>query len=199
MPFAECQVAIRDNCDERYRTILYRRMMQRIATKVAAQENASALVTGESVGQVASQTLQNMLCTEDASGLPVLRPLVGTNKADTIRLAKKIGTYDISIQPEPDCCTVFQPKCPVIHGKLYECEEEERALDIEGLVSTAVRDMELYCETPPGVDPLTWEGHDRTGCQLCGVSFANRVVSRSHLKGRSHAKQLARFRAALRL
>ena len=197
VPFTKCQVAIRDHCDERYRTVLYRRMMQRIATKIAKIEKAGALITGESLGQVASQTIQNMTCINAASGVPVLRPLVGINKLKTIELARKIGTYDVSIQPEPDCCTVFMPRNPIIHGKLHECEQAEEAIDVEGLMEDSVANMELYCELPPDVDPETWEGFDTTGCFLCGVSFKNKAVVGSHLSSKGHKEQVARMKAAL--
>ena len=107
VPFADIQVAIRDSAPESYRTILYRRMMQRIATRIAKREDYGALVTGESLGQVASQTLSNIACIEDASLMPVIRPLIGFDKLETIRVAEKIGTFNISNEPEPDCCTVF--------------------------------------------------------------------------------------------
>jgi len=136
-PLAEIQTAVRDQAPPPYRTVLYRRMMQRIAGRLARAERAGALVTGESLGQVASQTLENLACIEAAGELPVLRPLIGFDKPETIALARRIGTFAISIENEPDCCTVFMPERPVIHGKLALCEQAEAALDVEGLVTRA--------------------------------------------------------------
>ncbi len=143
VPFARVQEAIRERCDEGYRTILYRRMMQRIAGRIARAEHALALVTGESVGQVASQTLENLRCIEDASELPVLRPLVTYDKLETIELARRIGTFDVSRLDAPDCCTVFQPAAPVIHGRVGRCRAEEETLDVEALVREAVASTSL--------------------------------------------------------
>jgi len=112
-------------------------MMQRIAARLAVEDRLAALVTGESLGQVASQTLENLTCIGAASSLPVLRPLITYDKQETIELAQRIGTYDLSIQPQPDCCTVFQPEHPVIHATLEECARAEEGLDVDGLVSEA--------------------------------------------------------------
>jgi len=142
VPFARIQSAIRDHCPAAYRTVLYRRMMQRIATKIAAREKARALVTGECLGQVASQTLENLTCIGAASGLPVLRPLITFDKGETIDVARAIGTFDISIEREPDCCTVFQPTRPIIRGRVDVCEDAERALDVDALVREAVEAAE---------------------------------------------------------
>ena len=145
-PFAPIQEAIRDACPEPYRTLLYRRMMQRIASRLARGERAAALVTGDSLGQVASQTLENLHCVERAAALPVLRPLIAHDKLETIAIARRIGTYSISSQPEPDCCTVFQPRDPVTRGRLVACEEAEKAIDVDALVATAVEasDLEVW-------------------------------------------------------
>jgi thiamine biosynthesis protein ThiI len=136
-PLAEIQVAIRDAAPSAYRTVLYRRMMQRIASRLAEVEKARAIVTGESLGQVASQTLENLACIEEASALPVLRPLIGFDKQETIELAQRIGTFSISIENEPDCCTVFQPEKPAIYGRAEDCTRAEGLLDVEGLVQRA--------------------------------------------------------------
>jgi thiamine biosynthesis protein ThiI len=138
VPFAEVQTAVRDAGHEGYRTVLYRRMMQRIATRLAHAERAQALVTGECLGQVASQTLENMACIGAAAGLPVLRPLIGFDKQETIALARRIGTHDLSALQEPDCCTLFMPERPVIRGRLDECLEIESTLDLEALASDAI-------------------------------------------------------------
>jgi thiamine biosynthesis protein ThiI len=142
VPFAPIQVEVRDRCPASYRTVLYRRMMQRVASRIARRERAGALVTGDSLGQVASQTLENLTCIEEASELPVLRPLIGFDKQETIERAQRIGTYELSIAPEPDCCTVFQPEKPVIRGRLEQCRAAEAALDVEGLVRAAAEGAE---------------------------------------------------------
>lgn len=142
VPFARIQTEIKEHCPESYRTVLYRRMMQRIAARVAEREKASALVTGESLGQVASQTLENLTAIGAATKMPVLRPLVAFDKSETIDVARRIGTYDISILPEPDCCTVFQPRRPVIRGSLAVCEDAESGLEIDALVSAACEEAE---------------------------------------------------------
>ena len=143
VPFTEIQVAIRDHAPEAYRTVLYRRMMQRIAPRVASRDRCKALVTGESVGQVASQTLENLSCIEAASELPVLRPLITYDKEESILLAQRIGTFELSIQPAPDCCTVFMPFGPIIHGRRDACEEAERLLEVEALVARALEGVEV--------------------------------------------------------
>jgi thiamine biosynthesis protein ThiI len=143
-PFGPVQEAIRDGAPESYRTVLYRRMMQRIASRLAAGEGALALVTGESLGQVASQTLENLTCIEDAAELPVLRPLVAFDKQETIALAREIGTFELSCLPEPDCCTVFLPRRAVIRGKKRVCAEIEAGLDVRGLVEASVAGVEVH-------------------------------------------------------
>lgn len=143
VPFTECQTAIRDHAPEPYRTVLYRRMMQRLGNRIAARDGAGALVTGESLGQVASQTMENLTCIEEAGELPVLRPLVCFDKDETIAIARRIGTLEISNLPEPDCCTVFQPTKPIIRGKVEVCHEAEEALDVEGLVDRALDGVEV--------------------------------------------------------
>lgn len=142
-PFTEVQTAIRDRAPEAYRTVLYRRMMQRIASRVALRDRAQVLVTGESLGQVASQTVENLTCIGEASELPVLRPLIAYDKQETIALARRIGTLETSNLPEPDCCTVFMPSRPVIRGRLAECEAAEARLDVAGLVEGALAGMEV--------------------------------------------------------
>jgi tRNA uracil 4-sulfurtransferase len=143
-PFTAVQEAIRDRAPEAYRTVLYRRMMQRIGSRIAHGQQLSALVTGESLGQVASQTIENMTCIGAASELPVLRPLVGFDKDETIALARRIGTFDISNRQEPDCCTVFMPAHPVIHGDRASCEAIERELDVDALVAASADGVEVF-------------------------------------------------------
>jgi thiamine biosynthesis protein ThiI len=137
VPLADIQLKVKESAPPPYRTVLYRRFMQRIACRVADDDRALAVVTGESLGQVASQTLENLAAIEEAGTLPVLRPLIGFDKPETIALARKIGTFDISIEREPDCCTVFQPERPVIRGRLADCRAAESELDVEGLVAAA--------------------------------------------------------------
>lgn len=144
VPFTEAQTAIRDAAPEPYRTVLYRRMMQRMATRLAGVRNYRALVTGESLGQVASQTLENITCIGDASGLPVLRPLITFDKEEAIDIARRIGTFEISMRNEPDCCTVFQPSRPVIRGRIEDCEDAEARIDVEGLVIRALEGTEVF-------------------------------------------------------
>lgn len=141
-PFTEIQETIRDTAPPPYRTILYRRFMQRIGSRLAKTRRMRALVTGESLGQVASQTLENISCIEAASALPVLRPLIGMDKQEAVDRAHRIGTYDLSNRPEPDCCTVFQPANPIVHGQLADCEAAEADLDVGELVVRSLRGIE---------------------------------------------------------
>lgn len=148
VPFTETQTAIRDSAPEAYRTVLYRRMMQRIASELATRHGYKALVTGDSVGQVASQTLENMTCIAQASSLPILQPLIGFDKEEIIERARSIGSFEISALPEPDCCTVFQPRKPMIRGRIEECLAAEADLDIESLVRQAADGAELLTIQP---------------------------------------------------
>lgn len=138
VPFTEAQEAIRDQTPERYRVVLYRRMMNRIASRIADRQSYKALVTGENLAQVASQTLKNMDLIGRTAEPIVLRPLVGFDKEEIIAIARRIGTFEISNRPELDCCTLFQPKSPVIFGHPEECEAAEAELAIEDLVERAV-------------------------------------------------------------
>ncbi|MFT5198208.1 MAG: thiamine biosynthesis protein ThiI [Planctomycetota bacterium] len=148
VPFAEVQESIRDNCTERYRTVLYRRMMGRIASALCRKYNYGVLLTGENLGQVASQTMKNMTLISDAADHLILRPLITYDKEDVINIARRIGTFDISIRPEPDCCTVFQPSSPVIHGNAADCDHAESKLDMEGLVNRAIAGTEVHLVDP---------------------------------------------------
>ncbi len=125
---AAIQKLIRDNCNPRFRTVLYRRMMFRIAERVARAGRCKALLTGEALGQVASQTIENMTSINAATSLLVLRPLVGMDKLESIRLAQKFGTYEKSIVQVPDSCTVFMPQAPATRSEIAELEEEEAKL-----------------------------------------------------------------------
>jgi len=146
VPFAPAQLAIKavttNALDESYRTILYRRMMQRIASRLALREDCRALVTGESMGQVASQTLENLACIEAVAALPVLRPLVAFDKQETVEIAERIGTYALSAVQEPDCCTLFLPRKPVTRGRIESCERIEQRLDLEALIGEALEHVE---------------------------------------------------------
>ena len=138
IPFTEIQEEIADKCKEEYFTLIMRRFMMRIAERIAEKEHALALITGESVGQVASQTLPALCVTDNVVNMPVLRPLIGMDKDEIIDISRKIDTFEISIEPYEDCCTVFTPKHPKTRPELKKCEEAESVLDIEGLVERAV-------------------------------------------------------------
>lgn len=138
IPFTKIQEEIRRACPEEYFTLIMRRFMMRIAEAVAKKIGAGALVTGESLGQVASQTLPALNVTENVTSLPVLRPLIGMDKVEIIRISREIGTFDTSILPYEDCCTVFTPRHPCTRPKLEEVREAESALDIDALVEEAL-------------------------------------------------------------
>ena len=137
VPFAAIQEAIRDAAPESYRTVLYRRMMQRLAARIAERHGLATLITGESLGQVASQTLENIGCIQAASPAQVLRPLIGFDKEDTVAIARRIGTFETSARQEPDCCTVFMPERPVLRGKIEACEAAEAKLELARLLDEA--------------------------------------------------------------
>lgn len=142
VPFTEIQTEINDKCPKSQMTIIMRRFMNRISQEIALRNGSSALVTGESLAQVASQTLQSMVVTNEVAKIPVLRPLVGLDKIEIIEYARKIGTYDTSILPYEDCCTIFVPKNPDLKPKLDKIRESESKLDVEGLVRAAVEGTE---------------------------------------------------------
>ena len=142
VPFTEIQEKIKDSCNEDYFTIIMRRYMLRIACAVADKYNAKAIITGESLGQVASQTLGAIACTDVVSTMPVFRPLIGTDKQDIINVSRKIGAFDISVLPYEDCCTVFTPKHPKTNPTIAEVEREEAKLPadlIEGIIERIER------------------------------------------------------------
>lgn len=143
VPFTAIQEAIRDKCPEELFTILMRRYMMRIAQSVAEANDCGALITGESVGQVASQTLYALACTDEAVSMPVFRPLIGMDKNEVIEISRKIDTFDLSIQPYEDCCTVFTPKHPRTRPKLYYVQQAENLLDSDTLIEEAVRDTRV--------------------------------------------------------
>lgn len=142
VPFGEIQRQIVIGAPEPFRVVLYRRLMIRIAEALALRDGASALVTGESLGQVASQTLENLRVIDAAAILPVLRPLIGMDKQEIINQAEAAGTYEISIQPDQDCCTLFMPRHPATKTRLYEIEEAESRLPIADFVAQAVAEAD---------------------------------------------------------
>lgn len=135
--------AINKNCKQRYTTILARRMMMRIAERIAGENRHDALITGESLGQVASQTIQGMRVVDAATDMLILRPLVAMDKTDIIDISEKIETYDISIEPFADCCSFFAPDKPVTKPRLSDVLREEENLDIDKLVDEALSTMEI--------------------------------------------------------
>ena len=142
VPFTEIQEAIRANCPEDHFTLIMRRFMMRLAQGVAARTGAKALVTGESLGQAASQTMDALTVSDQVCTMPVLRPVIGMDKAEIVRLARQIGTFETSILPYEDCCTVFTPRHPRTHPVLADVLEYEKALDIDGLVERALAGVE---------------------------------------------------------
>ncbi len=134
VPLADAQKAVVQNCEERYRVLLYRRLMVRIAEALARKEGAQMLVTGEALGQVASQTVENIVVTDAAATMPILRPLIGYDKEEIIAEAKRIGTYEVSILPHDDCCTLFMPKQVATRARLEDVEREEEKIDVVKLI-----------------------------------------------------------------
>ncbi len=143
VPFTRIQEHIRDGSQAKYLVLLYRRAMIRIAEKVANREKIRALVTGESLGQVASQTLPNLAAIQDAAGMPILRPLIGFDKSETIDLARKIDSYEISILPHDDCCSLFVPKHPETKASIKHLRIAEKSLDWDALLDEAVESTEI--------------------------------------------------------
>lgn len=144
VPFTEIQQELYEKCPDGLLTILMRRFMMRIAERIAKKEGAQALVTGESIGQVASQTLEALASTDDVVSMPVFRPLVGLDKNEIVEISKKINTYETSILPYEDCCTVFVPRHPVTRPKLEKVRQAENMVDVEVLIERALEDVEVY-------------------------------------------------------
>ena len=142
VPFTHIQEEIRDKCPEEYFTLIMRRFMMRIAERIALSNGARAIVTGENLGQVASQTMEAMASTQAVLKLPVLQPLIGMDKEEIVQLSRRIGTFDTSILPYEDCCTVFTPRHPRTRPTVAEVEAAEAALDVEGLVAEALQGIE---------------------------------------------------------
>ena len=143
VPFTDIQEKIKDNCPEDIFTVIMRRMMMRVAQIIARREGAGALITGESVGQVASQTLGAMICTDEVCEIPVFRPLIGMDKDEVIALSRKIDTFDISVLPYEDCCTVFTPKHPRTRPTLDYVIKAEGAFDYEPMVLAAAENAKF--------------------------------------------------------
>ena len=141
--FTEIQEEIRDKCPEDLFTLIMRRFMMRIAQRIAEKEDSKALITGESLGQVASQTLNALACTDAVVDMPVFRPLIGLDKDEIIKVSRKIDTFDISIEPYEDCCTVFTPKHPKTKPQISVLENAEKALDVETLIDRAIENTTI--------------------------------------------------------
>ena len=138
VPFTEIQEAIKNHCPEEFFTIIMRRLMMEIAQRISEREKCLALITGESVGQVASQTMNAIACTDAVCRIPVFRPLIGMDKTEIVETARKIDTFDISIQPYEDCCTVFTPRHPCTRPTLDKIRRAEAPLAIPALVGEAL-------------------------------------------------------------
>ena len=143
VPFTEIQEHIKDDCPEDLFTIIMRRMMMRIAIELAKRQGCGAIITGESLAQVASQTLLALGCTDAVATMPVFRPLIGMDKNEIVEISRKIDTFSISIQPYEDCCTVFTPKHPRLRPTLEDVEDAEKALDMEDLIKRAIDGVKI--------------------------------------------------------
>ncbi len=143
VPFTKIQEEIYEKCPDKYLTVIMRRYMMKIAEQAARRSGAGALITGESIGQVASQTLNALYCTDAAVNMPVFRPLIGMDKLEIMDIARKIGTYDTSILPYEDCCTVFTPRHPATKPGLEKVIEAEQVLEEEKLINEALEGMEI--------------------------------------------------------
>ena len=143
VPFTEIQMAIHEKCPDEYTTLIMRRYMMRIAERIARQTESEALITGESIGQVASQTMTALGTTDAVVNMPVFRPLIGFDKSEIIEVARKIETLTISELPYEDCCTVFTPRHPATHPKMDKILEGEAKLDSEELIQRALDGVEV--------------------------------------------------------
>ncbi|MBQ5777765.1 MAG: tRNA 4-thiouridine(8) synthase ThiI, partial [Oscillospiraceae bacterium] len=143
VPFTKIQEEIRANCKEEYFTLIMRRFMMYIAEKLAVSNNCGALITGESLGQVASQTMEALGVTENGINLPVLRPVIGMDKEEIVEIARRINTFETSILPYEDCCTVFTPRHPRTKPKLEYILAEEQKLPFEELADAAIEATEI--------------------------------------------------------
>ena len=143
IPFFAIQLSIKLHAEPKYRILLYRRVMLKIAARIAKKEYCEALVTGEALGQVGSQTARNLAIIEDATKIPILRPLIGMDKEEIIERAKKIGTYEISIKPQEDCCTLFIPAHPTAEGNMEKIKKLEKNLQLTKLIKDALKNAEI--------------------------------------------------------
>lgn len=143
VPFTDIQVAIRDNCPEELFMIIMRRLMMEIAQRICERENCSCLITGESLGQVASQTMGAIVCTDAACRMPVFRPCIGMDKSEIVEIARKIDTFDTSILPYEDCCTVFTPKHPRTRPVLQDVIDGQNQFDFEPMIAEAVENTKF--------------------------------------------------------
>lgn len=153
IPFGDCQREISIACPSDLRVIMYRRVMYAVAERIARLEGAKALVTGESLGQVASQTLENIMAVNEVVDIPVFRPLIGSDKQEIIARAEQIGTYDISTQTAPDCCTLFMPRRPETHAKLDEVHAAWEMFDHEAMIQQLVDAAEYIDFCAPTYKP----------------------------------------------
>ena len=144
VPFTKIQMEIHEKCPDDYTTLIMRRFMMRIAERVAQKEHAGALITGESIGQVASQTMTALGTTDSVVTMPVFRPVIGFDKVEIIDIAQKIGTFETSSLPYEDCCTVFTPKHPATNPKMDKILEGESKLDAEALIEEAIAGIEIH-------------------------------------------------------
>lgn len=143
VPFTEIQEALRDNCPEEYFTVLMRRIMVKIANKICDRDGYGAIITGESVAQVASQTLTALYCTNEAAEYPVFRPVIGMDKKEIIEISRKIETFETSTLPYEDCCTVFSPKHPKTKPRLEDIKAAEQSYDFDSMIEKAVAETEI--------------------------------------------------------
>ena len=144
VPFTRIQEVIKEECPEEFFTIIMRRIMMEIAQRIAKSEGANCLVTGESIGQVASQTMYAMVCTDAVCDIPVFRPLIGMDKTEIVEISRKINTYETSIEPYEDCCTVFTPRHPKTRPQLEVIEKAQQAYDFEPLIRESVEGTKSY-------------------------------------------------------
>lgn len=144
VPFTDIQVAIKDNCPEDMFTIIMRRLMMKIAIRLSEKDKCKAIITGESLGQVASQTIDALTCTNAVATIPVFRPCIGLDKDEIIEIARKINTFDTSILPYEDCCTVFTPKHPKTRPTIEEIEKGEAMFDFDAMIEQAIKETKYY-------------------------------------------------------
>ena len=149
VPFGDCQREISMKTPSDLRVIMYRRVMYSVAERIAKIEGAKAIVTGESLGQVASQTLENIMAVNEVVDIPVFRPLIGSDKQEIIERAKQIGTYDISCETAPDCCTLFMPRRPETHAKMDAVHEAWDMFDHDAMIDYLVEHVEYVDFTAP--------------------------------------------------